>query len=90
MVLWICQSLSCAYQEVARHAHYCAWCGQDLIALCVDCQEPLDMRSSKCLSCSPSIRSDSSVSQEMMPLEQSIRNCSSTPIKSVSHLDALN
>ncbi len=89
MALWICQSLSCAYQEVAHRAHYCAWCGQDLMALCIDCQEPLDVRSGKCLSCFPPLGSDSHINQ-MMSVEQSTHGCSSAPVTLVSRLGALN
>jgi len=51
-LLWICQSLSCDYQEVAALARYCAWCGQDMMALCLNCQEPIDQKSGWCTGCS--------------------------------------
>lgn len=49
---WICSSHQCAYEEQVIVAHYCPWCGQDMLALCSECHQALRLSQTQCSRCS--------------------------------------
>lgn len=64
LLLWVCQSSKCGYQEVAVAAHYYGWCGQDLLPLCITCHRLVDHKTGFCATCDTSFSKNSRLEEK--------------------------